>query len=424
MTGEVFNGGVIPKHNWTKLYADSEEVDFDSYVGENAFDDDLMTSWITKWTGGIDPLPHELQIDLFDQYLIHQVKYLPRSVESGRVKDYAIYIADDNCDWGVPVATGAFVNGASEQIITLPTPKEGKVLKFVATSSIDGGNTTAVTELNLVGERLTPYREILEHTDLLVTIELSPDPRVTSHTLFLINIEDGSEVSFDIGMNTQYQISKNYITPNTEYAVTALASGMVGTEQQDSIRCAPFRFKVIVDPPEIFTITASVRGSGGTINPTGVVEVESGQNQTFIITPIAGYENIDIYIDGVSIGAGDEFTFTNVTADHTIEVEFAPVLVKHFINVSHTSDGIVEPSGMVQVTHGDDITFTFTPDPDRYVYDVLVDGVFAGPDAIVDASYTFTNVTEDHALHVEFSVLSPFAQPLSPPQIVDVNSLN
>ncbi len=73
---------------------------------------------------------------------------------------------------------------------------------------------------------------------------------------------------------------------------------------------------------ETFTITASA-GSGGAISPSGAVVVNSGASQAFTITPASGFHVDDVLVDGASVGAVTTFTFTNVTASHTIAATFA-----------------------------------------------------------------------------------------------------
>ena len=51
--------------------------------------------------------------------------------------------------------------------------------------------------------------------------------------------------------------------------------------------------------------------------------MDYGADQTFTITPDASYHVADVLVDGVSVGAVTSYTFTNVTADHTIEASFA-----------------------------------------------------------------------------------------------------
>lgn len=72
------------------------------------------------------------------------------------------------------------------------------------------------------------------------------------------------------------------------------------------------------------TITATP-AAGGTIAPLGEVKVVKGKDQTFTITPNAGFFLSDVLVDGVSVGAVAPYTFTNVTTSgHTITPVFLP----------------------------------------------------------------------------------------------------
>ena len=61
---------------------------------------------------------------------------------------------------------------------------------------------------------------------------------------------------------------------------------------------------------------------GGTINPSGAVQVAQGGNQTFTITPNSGYIISSVTVDGVNKGGSRTYTFTNVQANHTITAAF------------------------------------------------------------------------------------------------------
>ena len=69
------------------------------------------------------------------------------------------------------------------------------------------------------------------------------------------------------------------------------------------------------------TIRVTVSGNGS-ISPSGWVTVREGGNQTFTITPDAGYAVAKVLVDGKSVGAVTSYTFENVTEEHTIEVIF------------------------------------------------------------------------------------------------------
>ena len=77
----------------------------------------------------------------------------------------------------------------------------------------------------------------------------------------------------------------------------------------------------VEDPSQIHTITAAA-GQGGSIDPSGTVQINDGKSKTFTITPDEGYFLSDVKVDGESIGPKTSYTFTNVKADHAITAEF------------------------------------------------------------------------------------------------------
>ena len=83
-------------------------------------------------------------------------------------------------------------------------------------------------------------------------------------------------------------------------------------------------------PVTAYTITV-LAGDGGSISPSGpVVRVNRGDSAWFVITPDEGYRIKSVLVDGVdrtatltdASGGGKSYTFTNVTRDHSIRVEF------------------------------------------------------------------------------------------------------
>ncbi len=71
-----------------------------------------------------------------------------------------------------------------------------------------------------------------------------------------------------------------------------------------------------------YMITAS-SGPNGSVTPVGVTQVVSGGGQIYAITPATGYHVADVLVDTVSVGAVTSYTFSNVTANHTISAAFS-----------------------------------------------------------------------------------------------------
>jgi hypothetical protein len=78
-------------------------------------------------------------------------------------------------------------------------------------------------------------------------------------------------------------------------------------------------------------------------------------------------------------------------------------VVTHVIIATAGAGGTITPSGAVVVNEGADQAFTIAPDAGHVVLDVTVDLVSQG----AVTSHTFTNVTEDHAIHATFDLAPP-----------------
>jgi len=85
---------------------------------------------------------------------------------------------------------------------------------------------------------------------------------------------------------------------------------------------------ITVNPPSptsaTFAVVASA-GSGGTISPPGTINVNSGADQVFTLTPGAGYVP-SLTVDGNTVAlTNNSYTLTNVTAPHRVTANFTPI---------------------------------------------------------------------------------------------------
>jgi hypothetical protein len=111
-----------------------------------------------------------------------------------------------------------------------------------------------------------------------------------------------------------------------------------------------------------YTITASAN-SGGQISPSGAVNVAYGAGQTFTISRYPGYTIADVKVDGVSVGGVTSYSFSNVTANHTIAASFAAANV-YTLTIAKTGTGTGtvtnSPSGTT-FAQGTQVPLTATP---------------------------------------------------------------
>ena len=169
--------------------------------------------------------------------------------------------------------------------------------------------------------------------------------------------------------------------------------GGTGDAVSDNVDYAPW----LVLGPVTYTITASA-GAGGTIAPSGDVDVNEGEDQTFTITPYTGYHVADVLVDGSSVGTVTSYTFTDITADHSISAGFA--INTYIITASAGAGGSISPSNAVVVNYGGSQTFTITPNTGYHIVDVVVDGSSVG----AVTTYTFNNVQANHTITASFAM--------------------
>jgi hypothetical protein len=105
----------------------------------------------------------------------------------------------------------------------------------------------------------------------------------------------------------------------TSEDISGLLAGPYTVTVTDAQACETVR-TIGIGVPQ-YQITASA-GANGTIVASGTVNVDCGTNQSFTITPDAGYEIDVLLVDGGSVTPTLSYTFTNVTASHTIDVTF------------------------------------------------------------------------------------------------------
>lgn len=98
--------------------------------------------------------------------------------------------------------------------------------------------------------------------------------------------------------------------------------GCEGTVMNNTSPGAPLGRLIYLDKA-LFQIDI-ITGAGGTSNPISpVFAAQGGSSPAITFTPNAGYFIKDVKVDGASIGAVASYTFTNVQANHKIEVIFA-----------------------------------------------------------------------------------------------------
>lgn len=145
------NPVILPKNDWNLISVDSEETTYPG-LATMAFDGKGETIWHTRWSSGTDPYPHEIVVDLTEDFKTFEFVYQGRTDGvNGRIKEYELYMSNDLSDWGAPVSEGAFINTSAPQKVKFVDGEIGRYFKLVALSEVNGGPWASAAELSFLG---------------------------------------------------------------------------------------------------------------------------------------------------------------------------------------------------------------------------------------------------------------------------------
>jgi len=134
--------------------------------------------------------------------------------------------------------------------------------------------------------------------------------------------------------------------PNTGYKVDSV---LVNGIKVDSTTSYTFS-NVIIDQsirvtftPIVYTINTQSNSNGNT-NPKGNINVNYGSNQRVTITPNAGYYADSVMVDDIQVDSITVYTFSNVTANHSLRVVFK----MKYNNPNYTTNSTSTPNSSNQ----------------------------------------------------------------------------
>lgn len=242
---------------------------------------------------------------------------------------------------------------------------------FTSTVTLDSASTA---ELNWKTHNITAYDDV--HSNI------SPGNVSVAHgasQIFMLNTSQGYRFDVEVDGVSQGQINSYSFTNVTE------------------------AHRIKVTSTQLFTINASA-GSGGSINPSGVVVVDQGQLQRFNITANPGYHISEVLVDDASEDTSSYHLFSNIQANHTISVSFA--LNVYNITVLTDAHSSITP-GNTSINHGGNQQFNITAESGYYVSHVYVDG----EDQSSVNQYNLTDVQGNHTISVISAPLESTSEP-------------
>ena len=133
-------------------FASSQEPD----EGDAAYlvDGDPSTFWHTMYSITLAKYPHWVDFDAGKQKVIKGFTYLARQDGSlnGCIKDYEIYVSNDNKTWGEPILKGHFEKTAKMQKVMLNKPVKARYFRLRALNEQNGQDYASGSEFTLITE--------------------------------------------------------------------------------------------------------------------------------------------------------------------------------------------------------------------------------------------------------------------------------
>jgi YVTN family beta-propeller protein len=204
------------------------------------------------------------------------------------------------------------------------------------------GTAVTLTAIPLLSSTFTGWSGDVGGTGNPITVTMNTNKAVTA--TFTLNTYvitptagTGGSITPAMPQTVNYGATQTFtITPNAGYhidevGVDGVSQGAIGFYAFTNVTANHTISAAFATNTYVITPTA---GANGTLTPATPQTLPYGASQAFTIAPNTGYHIDDVDVDGVSQGAIGFYTFTNVTASHTLSAAFA-------INIYTLDVGIV-----------------------------------------------------------------------------------
>jgi hypothetical protein len=190
------------------------------------------------------------------------------------------------------------------------TPENGFMIADVLIDNVSAGAVTTYTFSNINSDH-TIFAMFQPITFTVAGISgsggtLSPSGQV--------KVNSGKDQHFSIMPDYGYKVSGIML----DYLPVALSTSDFSLYNVTRNHILSVSFTKI----RTFTITAG-SGKNGSISPLGDTLVTEGSELHYVITPSPGYRVSSLFIDTVPIGPVTEFTFNNISGNHSISATFS-----------------------------------------------------------------------------------------------------
>ncbi len=169
-------------------------------------------------------------------------------------------------------------------------------------------------------------------------------------------VNSGNNLTFTVTPNMCYSIVSVKVN-GTAVSLNSNNSYTITNIQQNTT------VNVTFAEADAFQITAS-SNEHGTVSPSGQLEVGCGETMVYTITPDEGYRIANVVVDGLSKGAISTYTFSSVTANHTLVATF----------VEESADICPAPQGLSASVYQNTVNLVWQAVAGATEYEIYRDG--------------------------------------------------
>ncbi|MBF0450872.1 MAG: carboxypeptidase regulatory-like domain-containing protein [Candidatus Magnetomorum sp.] len=240
-------------------------------------------------------------------------------------------------------------------------------------------------------------KALFERIEYQVTIIKGANGKITS-TTGDNKVFHGEDIQFSIDPDEGFEIDTVRVN-GQDYDLhgdnVVEFKNVIDNQQRLTVTFKPRQYEIIVEAGD----------HGRVITQDNHNFVFHGEDKTYIIVPDNDYVIGEVRVNGQLIVLSDNtYTFRNVVkTGHKLYVSF-DLISNYTISAIAEGNGRISPQGDISIEHGKDALFSFIPDANNIIKDVIIDGISYGP----LEKFHFKYVTDTHTIKAIFVLREQF----------------
>lgn len=224
------------------------------------------------------------------------------------------------------------------------TPNEGYKISDVLVDGVSVGAVSSYTFSNITSNHTIS----VSFSIITYTISASAGIGGSISPSGNVSVNYGSSKTFSISPNSGYKIDNVIVD---DISVGSVNSYTFSNITENHTINVTFR--------QVYNIDVSC-GENGSISESGNIEVEPNSSKTFTFTPNDGYMINTVIVDGIDIGRVNNYTFENITSNHTLSVSFIIASYSVYVIDNTNKEGIEAYPTEKQINYDENVDIIIT----------------------------------------------------------------